>query len=372
MIHAVLSLLVLAAAASGDAASGVVATTVKGDPGLQSIEVLGFAPDGVLLIGDGRGSQVVAVVTGDTKAAKPLESKIAGIDAKLAGRLGVAAKEIEILDVAVNPASGRIYLAVRRQTDKTYVVLTLDGSGEVAEFRLKDVEHARIPLPKGEQAPISKVTDVAWAGGRVLAAGRAAEEFASKIFVCRGPIKHEAKGEIYSAETYHVQHGKWETKAPMSVLMPYEEGGKLYVVGAYSCTPVVKYPIEALQPGARVKGISMVELGSGNQPLDMLSYRKDGKSYVLMNTFRFHHERRPFGPSPYWSARFEQELLAGEEKSNEKAVRRLGGDGKPATDRIQLVESLHGVAHLDRLDEKTALALRKTADGFDLEPIALP
>jgi len=351
--------------------SEVVKTTVKGDPGLKSIEVLGFAPDGILLVGDGKGAQIVALMTGDTKAVRAFDGKLDGIDAKLAGRLGGTAKEIEILDLAVNPASSRIYFAVRRQSDKSSVILTLDGSGKIEELGLKSIEHARIPLPQGETAAISKVTDVAFAGGRVLAAGRANEEFASKIFVAKGPIVHNAEGAVYSAETYHVQHGKWETKAPMSVLMPYEENGKLFIVGAYSCTPVVKYPIDALQPGAKVKGLSMLELGSGNQPLDMFTYTKGGKTQVLMNTFRFHHEKKPFGPSPYWSASFDHDLLGDPEKVNEKAVRRLAGD-KPATERIRLVESLHGAVHLDRLNDAQALVLRKTAEGFDLEAIALP
>src|SRR5438445_12108191 len=39
----------------------------QGSPAVQSIEAISFAPEGVLLIGDGRGKQVVAVDTGDTK-----------------------------------------------------------------------------------------------------------------------------------------------------------------------------------------------------------------------------------------------------------------------------------------------------------------
>ena len=348
----------------------VVATTVKGDPGLKSIEVLTFAPGGVLLIGDGRGSQVIAVTTGDTKpSGKRFPSaKIASIDGKLAGRIGVAAKDVDILDMAVNPASGRVYFALRRQDDKSNVILTLDAAGVISDFPLADVEHARIPLPK----PLTRITDVAWAGGRVLAAARASDEFASKIFVCPGPIRHDAKGAVFSAETYHVSHRRWETKAPMSVLMPFEEDGRLYVVGAFSCTPVVKYPVDDLKPGAKVKGISMIELGSGNRPLDMFSYKKDGKPTVLVNTFRFHHEKRPFGPSPYWAAAFDRDLLAGNEKVNEKAVRRLGKGYKPATDRIRMAESFHGVVQMDRLSDETALVLRKNGEGLDLESIALP
>ena len=40
----------------------------------------------------------------------------------------------------------------------------------------------------------------------------------------------------YSAETYHVAHGKWETKAPITSFVPLEENGKHYVVGSFACT----------------------------------------------------------------------------------------------------------------------------------------
>ena len=86
---------------------------------------------------------------------------------------------------------------------------------------------------------------------RIVAAGRSNEEFASKIFSIAAPLSHAQKTSSFSAETYHVAHGRWETKAPMSVVIPLKEDGKTYVVGAFSCTPVVKYPIDALQPGHR-------------------------------------------------------------------------------------------------------------------------
>jgi hypothetical protein len=363
--------LALALALPVSADPGVVASTVRGDPGLKSIEVLGFASDGILLVGDGRGSQVVAIMTGDTKPAKAISKKIEKFDASLAAELGATAADVEITDLAVNPASGRLYVAVRRKSDKSNVLLTLDGDGKIEEFSLKSVEHASVPLPKGEQSPISKITDVAWAGGKLLAAGYANEEFASKIFVAPGPLKHQAQGSLYSAETYHVSHGKWETRAPMSVILPFEEAGKTSVVGAFSCTPVVKYAVDALQPGAKVKGISMVELGSGNRPLDMIAYTKDGRARILMNTFRFHHDRAPFGPSPYWAAVMDAGLLEGQDAVNEKAARRLAG-GKPANDRIRMVEEFHGVVQLDKLSEKEAVVLRQKGENFDLEPVALP
>jgi hypothetical protein len=360
----------LCLAASTSFGAPVLDKAAKGDPGLKSINVISFAPHGVLLIGDGAASRIVGVETGDVSLRDKLAKPIKGFDAKLAARLGTKPDGIEIIDVAVNPASGTPYFAVRKQDDKSHVILTVDASGEINEFELDDVPYASIQLDSGKDK-ITKITDVAWADSQVVAAGRSNETFASKIFSINTPLVHESDGDVYSAETYHVSHRKWETRAPMSVLIPIKENDKTYVVGAFSCTPVVKYPIDALQPGAKVKGVSVIELGSGNRPLDMFVYEKGGKPYVLANTFRFHHKQRPFGPSPYWTVKFEQGLLGENQDVNETAVRRLKGN-KPSTDRIQMVEAYHGVMQMDKLDDAHALALRQDDNGVSLVVLALP
>jgi hypothetical protein len=363
----------LAATVHAAAEAPLVHKAVTGSPKIQAIDVIRFGPRGLLLIGDGRGSQVIAVQTGDTAPKGTLKDDIARIDAQLAGRLGAPAKGIEILDLAVNPASGTAYLAVRKQDDKSHLILTVDGAGKIAAFPLQDVTYARLVLPAGERAPVTKLTDLAWAGDRVLVAGSANEEFACKIFSIPVPLEHEAKGAIYSTETYHVSHRQWETRAPMSTLLPYEEDGKKYLVGSFACTPVVKYRLDDLKPGAKVKGISVVELGSGNRPLRMFTYEKGGRSYVLMNTHRFHHKQKPFGPSPYWTVRFERDLLRENEKVNQQAIQRLDARYQPITDRIQMIEAYHGVVQMDRLDAERALVLREDGKGgFTLAALALP
>jgi hypothetical protein len=369
LLHA-LSIAVLSTASTFAKAPQVLSKTTKGKPALKAIDVISFAPQGVLLIGDGQGSQIVAVRTDDLTPSKLLTKAIPAIDAKLAGVIGAKANGIEILDLAVNPASGKAYFAIRKQDDKSYLILTVDGKGKIAEFSLDKVEYARVSLA-GDKTSISRVTDVAWADTQLVAAGRSADQFASKIFAIDTPLAHDAKGNVYSAETYHVQHRRWETKAPMSVLVPYRENDRQYVIGAFSCTPVVKYSLDSLKPDAKVKGSSVLELGSGNRPLDMFTYEKNGKPYVLTNTFRFHHKRKAFGPSPYWTVKFEQGILAEKEKVNEKALWRLKGYD-PVTDRVQMVEAFHGVRQMDKLDAYHALVLKEEKNGLTLAALALP
>lgn len=350
--------------------ANVIEKSTVGDPGLKSINVISFAPEGVLLVGDGAAAQIVAIDTQDTKAGKPLAKKVANIQQQIAGHLGAKADGVEIMDMAVNPASNKAYIAVRKQDDKSYLIVTVDAAGEVREFELDKVKYARVKLSSAD-VKVNRITDVAWADDRVVAAGRSNETFASRIFSIDAPLQHEAQGNSFSAETYHVAHGQWETKAPMSVVIPYKEDGKTYVVGAFSCTPIVKYPIDSLKPGAQVKGESVLELGSGNTAIDMFIYKKGDKQYVLANTFRFHHKRKPFGPSPYWTVKFEQGILAAKTEVNEKALRRLKGY-EPVTDRVEMVEAFHGVTQMDKLGDANALVMRESDAGISLEVLALP
>jgi len=132
----------------------------------------------------------------------------------------------------------------------------------------------------------------------------------------------------------------------------------------------VKFPIDAIQNGAKVKGESMIELGNGNRPINMFSYTKDGKPSVIINTFRMFHQRAPISPGPYWTCRFDREILSSD-KINEKAMRR---DVKnPEDPKVTMAAAFHGVRLMDKVDETKALVL-KEADGgrLDLATIGLP
>src|SRR5262249_28591360 len=153
-------------------------------------------------------------------------------------------KNIEIQQMAINRASGKVYLAVRKQDEKKTVLMTVDGDGKIGEVSLEKVAHVVVPLPKGEKAAVNRITDLAWAKDRILVGAACSEQFASKIYTIPVPLDPKNKASGYSVETYHVAHGRWETKAPMSTIVPLERGGKQYVVGAFVCTPVVRYSLD--------------------------------------------------------------------------------------------------------------------------------
>ncbi|MGF1578738.1 MAG: hypothetical protein ACFCD0_05180 [Gemmataceae bacterium] len=342
----------------------------KGNPQIQSVQAIAFGPEGLLLVGDGRGKQVVAIATGDTKVNAWTKKRIPNVAGEIAGRLGTMVENIKLEKMAVNPASQTAYIAVTKKSGKEPMIVTVNGKGQINALDLTNVTYASVSLPA--DANVKLITDVAWADDRVLVAVQATDRFASKLFSIPTPFDSKITPVVASTNTFHVAHDRWETRAPIRTLIPYEEKGKKYVVGAFTCTPVVRYPLGGLKAGANVKGTSVIELGNGNKPRDMFVYEKNGKKYILMNTYRFFHKRRPVGPSPYWTVRVDYDLLGEEKKVNDQAIRRVDRNLNKLTDKAEVIEAYHGVAHMDQLNAKQALVVRKTKDSFDVEVLPLP
>ncbi|HWY88770.1 MAG TPA: hypothetical protein VNX28_18810 [Gemmataceae bacterium] len=359
------------------ASTATAAELATGNPKVQSIESISFGPDGLLLIGDGKGSQVIAVQTGDIKPVPWGKLDMTDLKGKVGGMLGTSDKGIEILKLTVNPTSHRAYLAVRKLDGKQDLILTVDGQGKIQEYALDNVKYSRYKLPPDEKTA-TKITDITFADGRILLAVQAGQQFSSKIFSI-DTRQDDATPYWISTETFHVAHGKWETNAPIRTVIPYMENGKKYLVGAFTCTPIVKYSLEDLKAGGRVQGQSVIELGHGNTPQDMFVYEKNGKSYILMNNVRMGgmQKNNPVGPSPYWTAKVDYTILGETEKINDKALWRFNPkSGKASvseTERALVVPEYHGVVMMDRLDADRAIVIR-TDDkgGFSLAVLPLP
>jgi hypothetical protein len=342
----------------------------QGNPNLKTIEAIAFGPNGLLLIGG--GSQVVSVETGDTKESTWSRSDIANIDQLLAGKLGLKANDIEIRKLAVNPASRKAYVALQSLKNKASVILTVDGAGNVAEFPLEGVKYTSYTLATPKTS-ITKVTDLAWVGGKIVAATQATDKFASRVFTINPNAKDGSPTQI-STKTYHTGHGKWETQAPLRVLMPFVDKGKNNVVGSFTCTPIVRYDIDDAKDDDQVVGNSVVELGQGNTPRGMFTYERDGKRYILISVGR-NNKQPAFGfPSAYWVARVDANLLNETTNINEKAPWRDGTNKGPnkAGDRVEVARAYFGTLQMDRLDATRALAIIDNKGEISLRALPLP
>ncbi len=368
--HAVLVPLMslfVAAAVTAQAADWT-AGMKEGKPALRSIGHLAFGPEGILFIADSLGAAVVAVATGDTVPAKADQAvQVGGINQKIAGLLGTAADQILIQDLAVNPISRNAYLAVSRGRgpDALPVLVRVKADGRPEVVALEQVKYSRAELPdapldgvvgQGDRASNPRqesITDIGFFQDRVLVAGLSNEEFASTLRALPFPFQAVSKGT--SVEMFHGSHGRFETRSPVRTFVTFNVGKEPQLLAAYTCTPLVQVPLSDLQPGARVKGKTIAELGNHNRPLDMIVYHKDGKDFLLLaNSSRgiMKISTEQIGQSESITAPVKEERK-----------------GLP----YETIASWKGIEQLDTLDSGHALVLRRGEGGsLNLESMDLP
>jgi len=317
---------------------------------------LAFAPDGVLFIGDTQQGAIYAVDTGDAKGdSAKVKFDIKGLDQQLAAMLGTAAAEIIINDIAVNPASGNVYLSIARGkgAGAAPVLIRVDASGKPSEVKLSAAKFAKATLNNiaaGNQRNPS-ITDLAYTDGKVIVAGMSNEEFASKLRVLEFPFKDAGRGA--SVEIFHGNHGAVETRSPVRTFVTLEIAGTTTVLAAYTCTPLVTFPVADLKNGEKVTGKTIAELGAGNTPLDIIAYKKDGKDYLLVTNTK------------HGVLKVSTEGIA----TAAPITKRVGGT---AGLKFENIKDLANVKQLDKLSDDTAVVL-VTADGSsELVTVALP
>ena len=355
---------------AAETSKSILADVQTGTVTIKRIGRMSFAPNGVLLIADIGSGAVVAIETGDTGPVSKLKSRVNDVDKKIASALEVSTDDLSVADMTVNPESGVIYVSAIRKTDNTSAIIKFDANGKLTILDLTDARFVRVPLPVGEGSQIRAISGVEYTDGRVLAAGQSNEEFSSKIFSLPLPLTHGKSGNAFSTETYHVAHGRWETRAPIQSFIPYREGGEDYVVGSFACTPIAKFKVTDIAKDSKIKGTSVVELGSGNRPIDMFTYEKDGKQWLITNTDRFHHEKRPLGPSQYWGVRVDMSYLTSSNINADAARRDVSKQTGPAG--IEVVEALFYVRHVAKLNNREMVILRDNKGALDLEVKELP
>jgi hypothetical protein len=288
--------IVLALTATAGLQSSSTAQLPEGKVQLMSAGPMTFGPAGILFVGDSVGASIVAIDTADTKApASAVKINVEGIDAKIAAMVGIAADQIIINDVTVNPVSKNVYVSASRGRgpDAAPLIMKVDAAGKITPVSLDNARHASVSLvdapvaaPNARQNPrMQTVTGLAYMNGNVMVAGLSNEEWSSALRSIPYPFKTAAPGA--TVKIWHSSHGRFETESPVRTFVPYTMAGQQYILAAYTCTPLVKIPVNQLKPGAKVEGEEIADLGAGNQPLDMVPYTKDGHNYILIANSAF-------------------------------------------------------------------------------------
>lgn len=329
---------------------------ISGKAPLKSAGPLAFGPEGVLFVGDSAGAQVMAIDTADrTSLGAATAFEIKGINQKIAAMLGTPADQILVNDAVVNPISKKVYLSVSRGKgpDAIPVLLRVDAEGKITELSLANAKYSTVAIadaPSEGRARMQTITEVRYVDGKVLVAGLSNEEFSSNMRSIPYPFAQAAKGS--SIEIYHGSHGQYETNSPVRTFVPVTIKNQQYILAAYTCTPLVKIPVSELKPGAKIKGSTIAELGAGNRPLDMITYKKDGHDYILMAN----------------SSRGVMKVDAAHLDTYSPITMPTDITGVP----YKTVDNWKGVLQLDKIDDNIAMVLQDSNGSLDLRGVALP
>lgn len=361
---AAVAAVVLILATSASALDAVKGLPEVGKPDLKSAGPLAFGPKGVLFVGDSAGAAIFAIGVGEAPSSGLAgDFKLENVNAKVAAVLGTEAGDILINDVAVEPGTNAAYLSVSRGRgpDAEPAIVRVDGAGELKALPLDKVQYAKVSISgapaadakdkKGRSLRSEAITDLAFVDGRLFIAGLANEEFASKLRAIQFPF---AGGDTStSVEIYHGAHGGFETRSPVRTFVPFNVGGEPHLLAAYTCTPLVSFPVSSLKPGDKLRGTTIAELGNRNRPLDMITYEKDGKQYLLLAN----------------SARGVMKIPADGIEKQEGITTKVEDKAGLSYDTLK---DLEGVEQLDKLGQDHALLLVKTGEVASLQAIALP
>lgn len=357
----VLSLLTVALSVATSAHAADVYGLEVGTPDLQSIGPLAFGPDGILFAGDNKGAAVFALKTGDNSGdASKAKHNISDVNAKVASALGTKAENVNITDMVVNPLSGNLYISV--MAGEKPALVRIDSQDKASPVVLEGIAFAKVAIPNApEDKPTRErrapkrsetITDLAFADGYVLVSGVAAKESPSAIRSIQFPF--DAANEGASLEIFHGNHGRLEDYSPIRTFIPIMIGGEPNVLAGFTCTPLVKFPVNNIAPKETVRGTTVAELGNRNVPLDMIAYKKDGKDYLLLaNSAR--------GVMKVSTANLDRQDGITSKVEEETA-------GQP----YETIDALDGTIQLDRLNDTSAVVIQKEGDTLNLKTIPLP
>lgn len=346
----------------------LTASMSEGKPALKSIGPIAFGPQGILFAADSKSAAVFAISTGDTKGVQADALKVDKLDDKIAALLGTSADQILVNDLAVNPASGTPYLAVSRGKgpDAQPVLLKVKSDGSLALVSLDKVNYSTAVLPnapadkepaqgqRGRNPRLESITDITFAEGDILVAGLSNEEFASSLRRIPFPFKTVDGGT--SVEIFHGAHGKLETRSPVRTFATIDIDNEAHVLAAYTCTPLVQFPLKSLKAGAKIRGTTLAELGNRNRPLDMIVYQKGKESFLLIAN----------------NARGIMKVPT-KDISDIKGINERVERGKTAGLTYDTIDSWKGVEQLDAYNGETAVVVQRAEKtGLSLATLPLP
>ena len=259
----------------------------------QSAGAMTFGPEGTLFVADSRGGKLYALRIEDTRVERDTgRFQVNELDAKVAAVLGTSPRELRFNDMAVNPATGNIFLTVSRGLGDgaSPALVKVNARGEASLVDVDRIRFSATDLPAspsreektawGQPKWMLSVTDLNFVDGELWVAGLSNEQFASALR--RVPFPFNDKGALTTVEIFHTSHNKWETAAPIEAFLPITIGGQSLILAGYGCAPLATFSRADIRSQHHLRGRTVAEMGGGSRPTDIISYDVNGKTRVLV------------------------------------------------------------------------------------------
>lgn len=363
---ALLGLFAFVATISGSSAADRWGLSKIG-PELKSAGSLAMGPDGILLVADPMQAAVLAIQTHASDSKNNEDLRVENLTQEIAEKASVDPGQVTIKDLAVNQQANTAFISVDINDGKETVGQVWEvNSNTVRPLELTKLSYAKLDMPNppadqeaGEgrrrrNPRMESITGITYSEGRVLVSGLSADNDPSSVWEFQFPFSDS--NSAANVEIYHAAHGRYEDSAAIRTFVTMNIGGKPSLLAGYTCTPLVKLPLDAIQQGSKIRGTTVAELGNRNQPLDMLVYESGGRTYVLMSN------------SARGMMRISTEGIEGNEGLTEPVK-----NGGSAGQSFESIDSLSNVTKMDRLGTNKLVALVKKDDNsFALSTFELP
>ena len=264
-----------------------------------SVSRIAFGPANVLFLADWKAGKVHAYELPPAVASDGKPFNLTDLDKPL--RAACGDKEFDLKDMSARPGSAEVYIAVTTRPEQRPEVIAVTADGTVVRLDLGKLKATDVELSDTLADDVKvwgniptrsfTVTDMAWHGGKLYAAGMSNQAFSSVLRVT--PYPFTGRATVASVSMYHTAHDQTETRAPIRAMTFADLGGKTHLLAAYVCTPLVTIPLDDIKDGASIKAKTIAELGDAGTPVKILTYNRTdmgtGKplpSVLVVNQFR--------------------------------------------------------------------------------------
>lgn len=331
---------------------------------LTSAARLAFDAAGTLYVADWKAARIYAIQVPAAAGAPGRPFNLQDIQKPVAAALKVNDALVRFDDLVVQPGTGTAYVSVTAG-GKTAIV-SVDAEGKVRRVPtgglrtfvpIADTPPSDASFWRDLPALALTVTDMKVHDGKLYVAGLSNRNFASALRVFDLPLHGPAC--TTTVEMYHPVHNQVETRAPIRAMTFATVDGVPSMVAAYTCTPLVLIPLDAIKDGAHIVGKTIGEMGWGSAPVGMVSYRFNDRDMVLRaNTSR------------------SADLLSVADIAQQA---RLPGLREPVSvpDRPYAgvkawMAPMSAVMRFDNLDDKLLLALRRDTASGAMQLVSIP